>query len=327
MARLFFLIVLLAFCHASAQAASKYEDSLKELAEGVAAEAIKMKKERLALLDFVDNKGDVTAIGRFLAEELATQLLVAGELKVVDHKLLAATMKKHHLTHLEASQAKAVKKVAKALRTDLFVTGTYLEIPEGVQVTAKLIGPYTVFPVGAARTVLPKAGPLAALLKQTNAPPPSASLESAAPEPTVPALNAHENEWYKVSVVDITRRDEQITLDLLFENRSSHPVKIGCQLMDTYLKDDQGRQWKQDVAQNREGLCTRGMELDPTKQQRASLSFPADDKPARGPVSLHYHETSPRPDRVVTLDGLNLDAPPATEAGPPAPQETIPTTP
>jgi hypothetical protein len=327
MTRLFFLIVLFASWHASAQAASKYEDSLKELAEGVAAEAIKMKKERLAVLDFVDNKGDVTPIGRFLAEELATQLLVAGELKVVDHKLLAATMKKHHLTQLEASQAKAVKKVAKALRTDLFVTGAYLEIPEGVQVTAKLIGPYTVYPVGAARAVVPKAGPLAALLKQADAPPPSSALEAAAPEPAVPVLNAHENEWYKVSVVEITRRDDQITLDLLFENRSPHPVKIGCQLMDTYLQDEQGGQWKQDVVQNREGLCTRGMELHPMKQQQASLSFPVNDKPARGPMTLHYHETSPRPDRVVTLDGLNLDATAAAEAEPPAPHEPIPTTP
>ena len=167
MLRIFWCFVLLAIGFSPALAASKYEDSVKELAEGVAAEAIKMKKSRLAVLDFVDSKGDVTSIGHFLAEELATHLLVAGELKVVDHKLLTATMAKHQLTHLEASQAKAAKKVAKALRADLFVTGAYLEIPEGVQVTAKLIGPYTVYPVGAARAIVPKAGPLAALLKQS----------------------------------------------------------------------------------------------------------------------------------------------------------------
>ena len=148
--------LLLAFGYSPVLAASKYEESVKELAEGVASEAIKMKKSRLAVLDFVDSKGDVTPIGQFLAEELATHLLVAGELKVVDHKLLAATMAKHQLTHLETSQAKAAKKVAKALRADLFVTGAYLEIPEGVQVTAKLIGPYTVYPVGAARAIVRK---------------------------------------------------------------------------------------------------------------------------------------------------------------------------
>ncbi|MBP8154504.1 MAG: hypothetical protein KAX87_04380 [Nitrospira sp.] len=318
MIRLLCSLILLMLWYSAASAASKYEDSVKELAEGVAAEAIKMKKSRLALLDFVDSTGEVTPIGQFLAEELATHLLVAGELKVVDRKLLVATMAKHQLTHLDTSQAKAAKKVAKALRADLYVTGAYLEIPEGVQVTAKLIGPYTVFPVGAARTIVPKAGPLAALLKQANAPKPPAT--ATLPGPTTPVLNAHENELYKVSVMAISRQDDQIEIDLLFVNRSTHPVKIGCQLLDTYLVDEQGEQWRQDVAQNREGLCTRGIELNPRRQQHASLSFIATNKPPKGPVTLHYHETSPRPDRVVTLDGLKLEAAPVAEAEVPAPQ-------
>lgn len=325
MIRLVSCVVLLILWHASAYAASKYEDSVKELAEGVAAEAIKMKKSRLALLDFVDNKGEVTPIGQFLAEELATHLLVAGELKVVDRKLLIATMEKHQLTHLDTSQAKAAKKVAKALRADLYVTGAYLEIPEGVQVTAKLIGPYTVYPVGAARTIMPKAGPLAALLKQANAPKPPAPI--AEPEPSTPPLSAHENELYKVSVMAIARQDDQIEIDLLFVNSAPHPIKIGCQLLDTYLLDEQGKQWQQDVAQNREGLCTRGVELNPRRQQHARLSFLATNKPPQGLLTLHYHETSPRPDRVITLDGLKFEAAPTTDTETPAPQEPGPPTP
>ena len=325
MIRLVSCVVLLILWHASAYAASKYEDSVKELAEGVAAEAIKMKKSRLALLDFVDNKGEVTPIGQFLAEELATHLLVAGELKVVDRKLLIATMEKHQLTHLDTSQAKAAKKVAKALRADLYVTGAYLEIPEGVQVTAKLIGPYTVYPVGAARTIMPKAGPLAALLKQANAPKPPAPI--AEPEPSTPPLSAHENELYKVSVMAIARQDDQIEIDLLFVNSSPHPIKVGCQLLDTYLLDEQGEQWQQDVAQNREGLCTRGVELNPRRQQHARLSFLATNKPPQGLLTLHYHETSPRPDRVITLDGLKFEAAPTTDTETPAPQEPGPPTP
>lgn len=326
MIRLLPCLILLVLCHSTSFAASKYEDSVKELAEGVAAEAIKMKKSRLALLDFVDNKGDVTPIGQFLAEELATHLLVAGELKVVDRKLLIATMEKHQLTHLDTSQAKAAKKVAKALRADLYVTGAYLEIPEGIQVTAKLIGPYTVYPVGASRTVVPKSGPLAALLKQAAAPT-AAPAAGAVVKETDPVLSAHENELYKVMILSMTRQDDVIGLDLLFTNRTTHPVKIGCQLLDTYLVDEHGEQWKQDVAQNREGLCTRGMELTPKRQQHTSLSFLATDKPPTGPITLHYHETSPRADRIITLDGLKIDSAPVVESGAPATQESTPPTP
>ncbi len=324
MIRLLPSLILLVLWHSTSLAASKYEDSVKELAEGVAAEAIKMKKSRLALLDFVDSKGDVTPIGQFLAEELATHLLVAGELKVVDRKLLIATMEKHQLTHLDTSQAKAAKKVAKALRADLYVTGAYLEIPEGIQVTAKLIGPYTVYPVGASRTIVPKSGPLAGLLKQAAAPAP---VTAAVVTESAPILSAHENEMYKVTILSISRQDDQIGLDLLFTNRTAHPVKIGCQLLDTYLVDEHGEQWKQNVAHNREGLCTRGMEVNPKRQQHARLSFLATDKPPTGPITLHYHETSPRADRIITLDGLKIDAAPAGEPEVPVTQESTPPTP
>ena len=324
MIRLLPSLILLVLWHSTSLAASKYEDSVKELAEGVAAEAIKMKKSRLALLDFVDSKGDVTPIGQFLAEELATHLLVAGELKVVDRKLLIATMEKHQLTHLDTSQAKAAKKVAKALRADLYVTGAYLEIPEGIQVTAKLIGPYTVYPVGASRTIVPKSGPLAGLLKQAAAPAP---VTAAVVTESAPVLSAHENEMYKVTILSISRQDDQIGLDLLFTNRTAHPVKIGCQLLDTYLVDEHGEQWKQNVAHNREGLCTRGMEVNPKRQQHARLSFLATDKPPTGPITLHYHETSPRANRIITLDGLKIDAAPAGEPEVPVTQESTPPTP
>ncbi|GAB1724998.1 MAG: hypothetical protein GDA65_19780 [Nitrospira sp. CR1.1] len=324
MIRLLACLILLLLWHSTSLAASKYEDSVKELAEGVAAEAIKMKKSRLALLDFVDSKGDVTPIGQFLAEELATHLLVAGELKVVDRKLLIATMEKHQLTHLDTSQAKAAKKVAKALRADLYVTGAYLEIPEGIQVTAKLIGPYTVYPVGASRTIVPKSGPLAALLKQAAAPAPAAA---AVVTESAPVLSAHENEIYQVTILSMSRQDDLIGLDLVFTNRTAHPVKIGCQLLDTYLVDEHGEQWKQNVAHNREGLCTRGMELNPKRQQHASLSFLATDKPPTGPITLHYHETSPRADRIITMDGLKLDSAPVIEPDAPATQDATPPTP
>ncbi len=325
MIRLLWCLLLLSLWHSPSQAASKYEDSVKELAEGVAAEAIKLKKSRLALLDFVDSSGAVTPIGQFLAEELATHLLVAGELKVVDRTLLLATMEKHHLTHLDTSQAKAAKKVAKALRADLYVTGAYLELPEGVQVTAKLIGPYTVYPVGASRTIVPKSGPLATLLKQASAPKPQT--EAAAPESTAPVLSAHENELYKITVLGLSRQDNQIELRLLFVNRTTRPVKIGCQLLDTYLVNEQGEQWKQDVAQQREGLCTRGLELTPRRQQHATLSFLESSHTPKGPMSLHYHETAPRPDRIITLDGLTVEGPAAADSEAAAKPDTAAPTP
>jgi hypothetical protein len=82
MAFLLFLIVLVSPfpSPASSWAAASYEESLKQLAEGVTEGAAKSKKQRLAVLDFTDSHGHQTPIGQFLAEELGTQVMVAGEL-------------------------------------------------------------------------------------------------------------------------------------------------------------------------------------------------------------------------------------------------------
>ena len=91
-----------------AHAASPYEDSLRLLAEGVIADVAKAKRGRLAVVDFTDAKGIVTPIGQFLAEELRTQILVIGEIKVIDRTLVDSTLKKFHVTLIEPDQAHAV---------------------------------------------------------------------------------------------------------------------------------------------------------------------------------------------------------------------------
>ena len=87
MFRIVLTVTVLLLWANSAQALSKYEEHLNDLAEGVISEAIKEKAARLAILDFKDQKENVTPLGRFLAEELGTQILVVGELGVVDRTL------------------------------------------------------------------------------------------------------------------------------------------------------------------------------------------------------------------------------------------------
>jgi TolB-like protein len=168
-----FTALTLAFTHQAA--AAEYEDSLRHLAEGVTTEAVKAKKERLALVDFTDPGDDVTPLGKFLADELATRILLQGELQVVDQNLLRSTLKKLRITRVETSQAQTVTRAAKAVRADAFATGSYRETFDGVQVTVRVINPKTAQPVGSTEGLLPWEGPLMEWL--------------VGPEPTPPNLN------------------------------------------------------------------------------------------------------------------------------------------
>jgi len=288
-------------------AAGNYEESLKLLADGVIAEAVKAKKERLAIIDFTDAKGVVTPIGQFLAEELGTQLLVAGELKVVEHKLVSSTLKKRHLTQIDAASPKALKGAAKAIRTDVFVVGSYLDAPEGILVTVKLISPSNAQAIGAARGMIPKAGPLGEMVKEFNRPP-AVKIEPPKGPTTPEGLGFHRNEFYELVVRALNRQDNQIRIDLTIENRSPRDVKLLCLLQNTVLKDDQGGQWSQSVEGNREGLCTRGVELSPREKDRAVLTFTAPaDSSAASQFTFSFHEKSPRRDATFTIERLTVE--------------------
>jgi TolB-like protein len=306
-----FLLILglgLPYClPTSLWAAANYEESLKQLAEGVIAEAIKAKKQRLAFLDFTDSKGNATPLGQFLADEVGTQVLVAGELKVVERTLVLSTLKKLHVDQIEPAQAKSVRRAAKAIRADVFIAGSYMETPEGVLVTAKLISPLNVQVVGAARGTLPKTGPLGVFIKEANKPP-VVKIEGPK-EPPIPAgLGFHRNEYYELVVQSIEKQDGRAKLDLTIENRSSRNLKVLCLLQETMLKDDHGAAWHQGVEENRDGLCTRGLELSPREKERAVLTFTAPSDASASLFTLHYHEKSPRRDADFTIDGLKVES-------------------
>ncbi len=303
-----------------AHAASPYEESLKQLAEGVIADAMKAKRGRLAVLDFTDTKGAITPIGQFLAEELSTQILVAGELKVIDRTIVSSTLKKFHITQFEPAKANSVKRVAKAVHADAFLTGAYLDSPDGFRVTVKLHSPSTVQSLGATRGTIPKTGPLAELIKEANKPP-AVKVDLSAKPPPPPGLGSHTNEHYQLIVTALHRRDKQVTIDLLIENTSSRDMKVLCLLQDTLLEDDHGARWKLEAEDNREGLCMRGIELSPRGKGQALLTFSAPADANGNQFIFRYHEKAPRRDAMFSIEGLKVESagafPATTDAIPP----------
>ena len=292
-------------------AAANYEESLKQLAEGIMAESAKAKKERLAIVDFTDPKGNVTPVGQFLAEELSTQLLVAGELTVVDRRLVNSTLKKLHITRIDATPPKSVKGAAKAIRADAFVAGSYLESQDGVLVTARLLSPLNGQAVGATRGTIPKTGLLDDMLKAANTPPP-VKVELPKEPPAPEGLGFHRNDLYEFVVRSLAAQDQQIRLEATVENRSPRDLKILCLLQNTSLKDEHGTQWVQQVEDNQEGLCTRGLELSPREKARTVFTFTAPvDAASASRFTLAYHEKSPRRDAGFFIEGLKADTPSA----------------
>lgn len=306
-----------------AHAASSYEDSMKQLAEGVVSDAVKAKKELLVILDFTNAKGRVTPIGKFLAEELRTQIMVAGELKVVDRKLAAATLKKMKVTQLDPAQASAIEQAAKTMHADIFAAGSYSESPGDVQVTVKLFSPSPLQSLAATRSTVPKTGQLGDLLREANKPP-VVKIDRSTQAARPPGLGTHSNEYYQLVVTAFRRRDKQVRVDLTIENKSTRDIKALCLLQNTVLEDEHGAQWKLEAEDNREGLCTRAIELSPREKDRAVLIFSVPTDAGGGQFIFRYHEKLPRPDAIFSITGLTAEAAgatPATTDAPPPPSQ------
>jgi TolB-like protein len=287
-------------------AGANYEESLKQLADGVTEGAVKAKKQRLAFLDFTDSKGEPTPIGQFLAEELGTQIMVAGELTVVDRTLTYSTLKKLHVDHVDSAHAETVRRAAKAIRADVFVGGMIIETPEGLQITVRLINPSKAQTIGATRGMLPKAGPLNAFLKQEETPQPIVKIESPQEAPLPVGLGTHRNEYYEMIVGSIELQTSRAKVDLTVENLSQRDLKLLCHLQETLLKDEHGTAWHQGVEDNREGLCIRGVELSPHRKERAVLTFTGSPETAATQFTLHFREKLPRRDSSFIIDGLKV---------------------
>jgi TolB-like protein len=302
--------LLTLFSHpTSSWAGTKYEEGLRQLADGVAEGAAKAKKQRLVFLDFTDGKGESTPMGQFLAEELGTQIMVAGELTVVDRTLAYATLKKLHVDHIDSAHAKTVQQAAKVIRADLFVSGIILDTPDGLQVTVRLISPSNAQPIRAIRGLLPKAGPLNAFFKKEEPPQSITNIESPKEAQKPVGLGTYRNEYYEMVVRSIELQANRAKVDLTIENLSRRDLKFLCRLQETLLKDEQGTAWYQGVGDNREGLCTRGIELSPRRKERAVLTFTGSSENAATQFTLHFHETLPRRDASFVIDGLKVPSP------------------
>ncbi|MDO8446264.1 MAG: hypothetical protein Q7T53_09205 [Deltaproteobacteria bacterium] len=71
-------------------AAFDLESGIKDLAEQISKNMAASNKKKIAIIDFSNLDGNVTALGQFLAEELITQLFTIspGQFEVVERRQL-----------------------------------------------------------------------------------------------------------------------------------------------------------------------------------------------------------------------------------------------
>lgn len=98
-----------------AWAAADLEEGVKDLADKITKSMIEKSKHKIAIVDFSDLNGNVTALGQFMAEELTTQLfiLAPGKFEVVERRQILKLEEELMLGQTGFIEEKSLKKRGK----------------------------------------------------------------------------------------------------------------------------------------------------------------------------------------------------------------------
>ncbi len=101
------------------------------------------KKTKIAMVEFSNLDGNITHLGKYIAEELTTRLFRTGKFYVVERHLLNKVLDEHKLSvsgHIDESTAKSIGLI---LGVDSIATGTVTDLGDTIKINARLISTET----------------------------------------------------------------------------------------------------------------------------------------------------------------------------------------
>jgi len=239
------MVIIFASLGPQAAKAQDYQREIDRIAEEVAASVQKSGLKNIAVVDFTDLQGNVQEIGRFMAEELTTSL-VLGErsFKTIDRANLRNILSEQKLTMTGLVNPENAKKL-KISGVDGLVTGTLTPFGESIRLTIKVISVETAQIVGAARGVVPKTSSMESLGTAIEDSPVSAG---SSPAPSVPSRKGRyvfQDTTLRVTL-KFFRKDSSNRVKAIFlvEYLKEGNLRITWPEID--MVDDQGEQWRLD---------------------------------------------------------------------------------
>lgn len=141
MCRLFFVIlILLTFLLSNFNTSMAYEREISELSAAMAENVAKAGKKTIAVVDFTDLQGNVTELGRFLAEEFYVAIAGASKgFEVVDRTHLMSILVEHKLSTTGLIDPQTARKLGKIAGVEALVTGTITPFGDSVRLTIKIL--------------------------------------------------------------------------------------------------------------------------------------------------------------------------------------------
>lgn len=218
-------------------------------AASLAEDVVAASKKTVAVVDFTDLQGNVTELGRFVAEEVALGLVTARKgLSVVDRTHLKVLMQENRLDSTGVIDPATARKIGQVLGVEALITGTITPFSDTVRIVAKILDTTTARIVGAASVDVSKNRTIEELLARDIRP----GAGSAAPATTVPSGatatgsgDVFENGSMRVRVAQlgVSADNRRASVSLIIENSAKETLYL-ARNGEPSLADDAGTGWR-----------------------------------------------------------------------------------
>jgi TolB-like protein len=154
---LVFVVLSLLLLSSAELCADELDKEISDLTVQVVNAVDKADVKTIATLDFVDLQGNSSQLGRFLADEISTDLVMAKKrFTVVDRANLKKIMQENKLTASGLVDPDNAKKLGQIAGVDAIVIGTITPLDKSIRVAIKVIATDTAKIIAAARGQITK---------------------------------------------------------------------------------------------------------------------------------------------------------------------------
>jgi len=162
---LLLMLLLLVFFVSNSGISTAYEKEIKSLSTAMAEEITKSGKKSIAVVDFTDLQGNVTELGRFIAEEFSVALAGVGKgFEVVDRTHLKTLLQEHKLAITGVIDPTTAKKLGQVIGVEVLVIGTITPFSDYIRLSIKALVTDTAKIIGASSKDIAKTKAIEGLL-------------------------------------------------------------------------------------------------------------------------------------------------------------------
>ena len=273
-----------------------YEQEIKSLSTAMAEKIAAAGKKTIAVVDFTDLQGNVTELGRFLAEEFSVALAGMGKgFEVVDRTHLKSILVEHKLSSTGIIDPQTARKLGQIIGVDALITGTITPFGDSIRISVKVLDTATAKVVSASTANIAKTKAIEELLARGIESPQSSSQQVPATG-YVPSASSPQSKKVGSMIVTVKRilvLKGQVNVVLDFLNQSDKKLKLVTGYIGNKpnLTDEKGNIFKYSGEiewENLLGDMEKASILNPKSNNDVTLYFKPADRNIKDIGTHHY---------------------------------------